>query len=64
MVRDYHLANCLECGKEFYQEADIQLCSNCVDLFDLDRLWKLHDNNQLDALDFNESKSMRERFRK
>ncbi len=59
-----HEAVCLECGKEFKQERDIQLCDNCVDKFDLDTLWKKHDNNELDALDFNENKNMREKFRK
>lgn len=58
-----NIANCLECKNAFEQERDIQLCDNCVDLFDLDRLWKLHDNNKLDALDFNENKSLREKFR-
>lgn len=56
-------AICLECNKKFIQERDIQLCDNCVDKFDLDRLWKMHDNNELDALDFNENKSLREQFR-
>ena len=58
-----YTATCLECGKQFIQDRDIQLCDNCVDKFDLDKLWKLHDANKLDALDFNENKSMRERFR-
>ena len=57
-------ATCLECGKEFEQERDLQICDNCVDKFDLDLLWQLHDKNELDALDFNESASMREHFRK
>lgn len=57
-------AICLECKKEFIQERDIQLCDKCVKKFDLDKLWKLHDKNELDALDFNENKYMRERFRK
>lgn len=57
-------ATCLECGKQFIQDRDIQLCDNCVGKFDLDKLWKMHDNNELDALDFNERKSIRERFRK
>jgi len=57
------ISECLECGKEFYQDGDIQLCENCLPLFDLDTLWRLHDNDELDALDFNENKTMRERFR-
>ena len=56
-------ATCLECKKEFTQETDIQLCFNCSDLFYLDWLWCLHDNKMLDALDFNENESLRERFR-
>lgn len=57
------LSRCLECEVWFKQDRDIQLCDKCVDKFDLDKLWKLHDTNQLDALDFNENKSIRERFR-
>jgi len=57
-------AICLECRKSFYQERDIQLCDKCIDLFDLDKLWKLHDDNKLDALDFNENKKLREEFRR
>ena len=55
--------NCVECGKRFHIERDIELCDNCLDKFDLERLWKLHDKNELDALDFNETKSFREQFR-
>lgn len=57
---------CLEC-KRFYVDEnsrDIQLCDDCINKFDLDKLWAMHDKNELDALDFNESKSMREKFRK
>ena len=54
---------CLECGEEEYIDRDIQLCLDCIDKFDLDEVWKLHDLNELDALDFNESKKFRERFR-
>lgn len=57
------MATCLECKKRFIQEGDIQLCDDCIDKFDLDKLWKLHDQNKLDALDFNENDSMREKFR-
>ncbi len=56
-------ATCLECKNKFLQERDIQLCDVCVDKFDLDKLWKLHDNNKIDALDFNEQASVREKFR-
>jgi len=61
-INDYK-GICLECSKESYMERDIQLCDNCVDKFDLDKLWKMHDNNEIDALDFNESERVREQFR-
>ena len=57
------LSKCLECGEFFYQERDIQLCDNCVNKFDLEKLWALHDKGKLDALDFNENKKLREQFR-
>ena len=57
------LSKCLECGEFFYQERDIQLCDNCVNKFDLCKLWNLHDKGKLDALDFNENKKLREQFR-
>lgn len=57
------LSKCLECGEFFCQERDIQLCDNCVNKFDLNRLWALHDKGKLDALDFNENKKLREQFR-
>lgn len=57
------LCSCLECRVFFYQNRDIELCDKCIDLFDLDKLWQMHDNNELDALDFNESKKLRENFR-
>jgi flagellar biosynthesis regulator FlaF len=56
-------AICLECGKEFYQERDLQICDDCIDLFDTAKLWKDHDNNLIDALDFNENVTIRERYR-
>jgi len=57
-------AICLECKNTFEQDRDIQLCDNCIELFDLDKIWKLHDLDKLDALDFNESQAFREKFRK
>lgn len=55
---------CVEC-KNFYEgDRDIELCDKCIDKFDLDSLWELHDLNALCALDFNESEEIRERFRK
>lgn len=56
-------AICLECKKEFIQERDLQLCDKCIEKFDTDKLFELHDKGELDALDFNESKELRERFR-
>jgi len=54
---------CLDCGKEMEIETDIQLCQNCMKNYDTNKLWELHDNNKLDALDFNEGKKFREQFR-
>ncbi len=62
-MEEENKAVCLECNQNFIQDRDIQLCDNCVGKFDLDELWKLHDSNKIDALDFNERKSIRERFR-
>lgn len=55
---------CLDCLEEMEIETDIQLCQECMRNYDVDRLWFLHDEAQLNALDFNESPSMREEFRK
>ena len=57
-------AQCLECKKMFEQERDIQLCDKCIDKFDLESLWINHDENKVDTLDFNESASIREQYRK
>ena len=57
------LCRCLECGQFFYQERDLEICDKCVNLFNTDRLWKDHDNNKINALDFNESKKIREKYR-
>jgi len=64
MEEEEDLSICLECKEKFKQERDLQICDNCINLFDSDKLWKLHDLNKLDALDFNENKSLREKFRK
>jgi len=61
---DENICNCVNCEKEFSCQTDIILCDDCVKLFDLNKLWRLHDKNELDALDFNENKSMRDKFRK
>jgi RecJ-like exonuclease len=55
--------NCIECKKNFWKDKDIQLCDRCMKKFDVENLWKLHDKNELDALDFNDNKKLREQFR-
>jgi hypothetical protein len=60
---DINYAICLECGKEFEQLFDLQLCGKCQNIYDTDRLWADHDNNKVDALDFNESKSFRDKYK-
>ena len=54
---------CLECDEVFELETDLWLCDKCIGKFDLKELWKLHDNNEIDALNFNESMVLREKFR-
>jgi len=61
--REEELSVCLECLEDFYQQTDVQLCDKCMKLFDTDKLWDLNDKCKLNALDFNESKKMREKFR-
>lgn len=62
---DLMWGECVECRDYFETEArDIYcLCDDCLDHFDLDKLWQLHDNDDLDALDFNEDPVLREQFR-
>ncbi len=55
---------CSNCDKVFELETDLWLCESCIEKFDLEKLWKQHDNNQIDALKFNESLNIREMFRK
>ena len=62
-LEEGQIAYCLECKKEFHIETDLLVCQDCMKLFDTDEIWRLHDNNKIDALDFNESKKFRERFR-
>lgn len=57
-------AICLNCKTTFNQDRDLQICDECINLFNTDDLWKRHDNGELDALDFNESEKLREQFRK
>jgi hypothetical protein len=54
---------CLDCLGEMDIETDIQLCQKCMTNYDTDRLWKDHDNNKVEALDFNESERLREKYR-
>lgn len=62
-IKEENIVICLECGKEFNCEKDILLCDDCILKFDLDLLWKQHDNKEIDALDFNESQEIREKYR-
>ena len=66
-IDNYAKRVCVECGKvEYLDESaltDIALCDDCIPKFNLDELWEMHDANQIDALDFNESQEFRERFR-
>lgn len=55
-------SRCLHCGELFTQERDIQLCDNCIPLYDLELLWKHHDEREIDALDFNEEQSIRDAY--
>lgn len=55
---------CLDCKKQMEIETDIQLCQKCMNNYNINKLWELHDKNKLDALDFNESNLFREQFRK
>ena len=57
------MAICVNCNNEFICSTDLILCESCINNFDLERLWKLHDLNKLDALDFNENNKLRDSFR-
>ena len=54
---------CLDCMKKMEIETDIQLCQTCMKNYDVELLWKCHDNNEIDALDFNDNPQMREDYR-
>lgn len=54
---------CLDCLEEMEIETDIKLCQKCMKNYDTERLWKDHDKNKIDALDFNESEQMRNKYR-
>ena len=45
---EYH---CLICDYPV-EPMDIPLCKTHADWFNLEKLWKMHDNNEIDALDF------------
>ena len=55
--------NCVNCNILFDCQTDIMLCEDCQKLFDLDKLWLDHDNNLIDALDFNENEKMRNKYK-
>lgn len=56
-------SHCIDCHNEMKIETDIQLCQKCMSNYDMDKLWQDHDNNLIDALDFNESAKIRELYR-
>jgi hypothetical protein len=58
------IATCVECSTEFEQDRDLQICDSCIDEFDTDKLWYDHDRGAIDALDFNENQSLRDKYRK
>ena len=55
--------NCVNCNILFDCQTDIMLCEDCQALFDLDKLWLDHDNNLIDALDFNENENIRNKYK-
>jgi len=57
------IAMCVDCNKKFEQHTDLQVCENCMDNFDTDKLWYDHDRGAIDALHFNKSKSLRDKYR-
>lgn len=56
-------SKCVNCHKNIEQERDIQICDNCQNKYNLEKLWKDHDNNKIDALDFNESQTIRNQYK-
>ena len=62
MKKEYKNSLCLDCLEEMEIETDIQLCQTCMKNYDTDKLWSMHDNNEIDALDFNESPQFRQKF--
>jgi transcription initiation factor IIE alpha subunit len=63
-ILEENIATCVECGTEFEQDRDLQICDKCVHYFDTDKLWYDHDKGTIDALDFNEDKNIRDSYRK
>ena len=57
-------ATCVHCGNEFSQAYDLQLCMECMNEFDLKKLWEDHDSNKINALKLNESKALRNKYLK
>lgn len=64
VVDEDTLTRCIECGEDFECDRDLQICDICSEDFDLDKLWKDHDENKIDALDFNESSIIRDKYRR
>lgn len=63
-VFEESIAVCVNCNTKFIQERDLQICDSCIEDFDTDKLWQDHDAGLIDALDFNENKAVREKYRK
>ena len=55
---------CLDCDEKMEIETDIQLCQKCMKHYNVDKLWKLHDEGKVDALDFNENYQFKASFLK
>ena len=55
---------CIECNKMFTQQRDLEVCNICIKFFDVDKLWKDHDSNKINALDFNENVTFRNNYHK
>jgi len=61
---DWNWTTCVNCQKQIEYTTDLKICDECSVKFDLDVLWKEHDLGEVAALDFNESESFREKYRK
>lgn len=63
---EYHnsIGCCVECNKQFIVDTDLILCDECKEKFDLDLIWKHHDENKIFVLDFNDNVKIRDKYRK